>query len=241
MFNLIKATAIATTLGVGMASGGMAQAAGLASPALGSASVSVATQSDVHLAGGRYWKRGHYADRRWHRGYRRGPGGAAVALGAVGLAAGLAATANAYPYGYGPPVVYMAPGYPAPAYGPPGYSAPVYGDPAYGPDVVYADPEDDLSYDDGSDAEAYGSQGYGEDVEQGSASAYSPPPPPVQPRRQQQSAQVAYAGSASGATSGGTPAPWTKPWYSYCYDKFKSFNAETGYYTSYAGEQKFCR
>ncbi len=35
--------------------------------------------------------------------------------------------------------------------------------------------------------------------------------------------------------------PWTPAWYQYCSSKYKSFNAQTGYYTTYSGQQKFCQ
>jgi BA14K-like protein len=48
---------------------------------------------------------------------------------------------------------------------------------------------------------------------------------------QQQAAQPA----------GGGMQPWTPAWYQYCSSKYKSFNANTGYYTTYGGQQKFCQ
>lgn len=35
--------------------------------------------------------------------------------------------------------------------------------------------------------------------------------------------------------------PWTPAWYQYCSSKYKSFNQNTGYYTTYGGEQRFCQ
>ncbi|MGE0211094.1 MAG: BA14K family protein [Parvibaculaceae bacterium] len=37
------------------------------------------------------------------------------------------------------------------------------------------------------------------------------------------------------------PEPWTAAWYSYCADRYRSFNARTGTFTSYTGEAVFCR
>lgn len=34
--------------------------------------------------------------------------------------------------------------------------------------------------------------------------------------------------------------PWTRDWYEYCSDRYRSFNARTGTYTGYDGEQHFC-
>ncbi|MEJ8574418.1 BA14K family protein [Microbaculum marinum] len=35
--------------------------------------------------------------------------------------------------------------------------------------------------------------------------------------------------------------PWTQPWFEYCSSKYRSFNPQTGYYTTYGGEQRFCQ
>lgn len=35
--------------------------------------------------------------------------------------------------------------------------------------------------------------------------------------------------------------PWSPAWYQYCSAKFRSFNPNTGTYTTYRGEQKFCQ
>lgn len=34
--------------------------------------------------------------------------------------------------------------------------------------------------------------------------------------------------------------PWTRAWYDYC-SKYKSFDPQSGYYTTYEGEKRFCR
>jgi hypothetical protein len=41
--------------------------------------------------------------------------------------------------------------------------------------------------------------------------------------------------------SGGGYQPWTPAWYQYCSSKYKSFNPQTGYYTTYGGQKKFCQ
>ncbi|MTI16228.1 BA14K family protein [Rhodobacteraceae bacterium RKSG542] len=37
------------------------------------------------------------------------------------------------------------------------------------------------------------------------------------------------------------PKPWTPQWYAYCARKFRSFNADTGLYTTYSGKKRMCR
>ncbi len=54
---------------------------------------------------------------------------------------------------------------------------------------------------------------------------YAPPPPAYYP------APVYYA----------HPEPWSPAWYRYCSSKYRSFNPNTGYFTTYSGYQKFCR
>jgi hypothetical protein len=34
--------------------------------------------------------------------------------------------------------------------------------------------------------------------------------------------------------------PWTRGWYEYCSDRYRSFNARTGTFTGYDGDQHFC-
>ncbi|WP_346909752.1 BA14K family protein [uncultured Roseibium sp.] len=43
------------------------------------------------------------------------------------------------------------------------------------------------------------------------------------------------------APRGGGLEPWTPQWYDYCGRKYRSFNPNTGYYTTYGGQQRFCR
>jgi hypothetical protein len=38
----------------------------------------------------------------------------------------------------------------------------------------------------------------------------------------------------------GYAEPWTRGWYEYCSDRYRSFNARTGTFTGYDGEQHFC-
>ncbi|WP_417690817.1 BA14K family protein [Roseibium sp.] len=35
--------------------------------------------------------------------------------------------------------------------------------------------------------------------------------------------------------------PWSPAWYRYCSSKYRSFNPNTGTFTTYGGEQKFCQ
>lgn len=35
--------------------------------------------------------------------------------------------------------------------------------------------------------------------------------------------------------------PWSGDWYNYCASKFRSFDARTGYYTTYGGNKRFCQ
>jgi len=46
--------------------------------------------------------------------------------------------------------------------------------------------------------------------------------------------------SAPRAVSGGKYQPWSKSWYRYCSNKFRSFNASTGTYRGYDGRDHFC-
>lgn len=38
----------------------------------------------------------------------------------------------------------------------------------------------------------------------------------------------------------GAPKPWTRSWYEYCADRYRSFNPRTGYYVPYVGARRFC-
>jgi len=39
----------------------------------------------------------------------------------------------------------------------------------------------------------------------------------------------------------GAREPWSQEWYRYCTQKYRSFNPDTGYYTTYSGRQRFCQ
>lgn len=43
------------------------------------------------------------------------------------------------------------------------------------------------------------------------------------------------------APARGRYEPWSPEWYDYCSAKYRSFNPKTGYFTTYGGEQRFCR
>src|SRR5690606_2445069 len=58
---------------------------------------------------------------------------------------------------------------------------------------------------------------------------YDEPGYVVRPARRYRS--VTYAGSIE---------PWTRDWYEYCSDRYRSFNARTGTFTGYDGRQHFC-
>ncbi|MEM5494722.1 BA14K family protein [Hoeflea sp. AS16] len=42
------------------------------------------------------------------------------------------------------------------------------------------------------------------------------------------------------AVSGGDYEPWSRSWYRYCANKYRSFNASTGTYRGYDGRDHFC-
>ena len=54
----------------------------------------------------------------------------------------------------------------------------------------------------------------------------APPPPPVV----YQPAPVYYA----------APRPWTPEWYSYCGERYQSFDERTGYFLGFDGDYHFC-
>ncbi len=56
-------------------------------------------------------------------------------------------------------------------------------------------------------------------------------PAPVRPYYYAQP-QVAYAGPYA--------RPWTRAWYEYCADRYRSFNARSGTFTGNDGAQHFC-
>ena len=61
------------------------------------------------------------------------------------------------------------------------------------------------------------------------APVYVAPPPPV-----------AYQ-QAPVYSSGYGFQPWTPEWYAYCDNRYRSFNAQTGYFLGYDGEYHFCQ
>ncbi|SNY94195.1 BA14K-like protein [Cohaesibacter sp. ES.047] len=50
-----------------------------------------------------------------------------------------------------------------------------------------------------------------------------------------------YHGHHAGPAYHGRPAPWTRAWYRYCHNRYRSFNPHTGYFTTYSGHKRFCR
>ena len=84
-------------------------------------------------------------------------------------------------------------------------------------------------YNDNSDAIALGIIGLGAAAIIGGAIANSNNP------------RVIYrTPSAPRAVSGGKYEPWSRSWYRYCSNKFRSFNASTGTYRGYDGRDHFC-
>jgi hypothetical protein len=39
----------------------------------------------------------------------------------------------------------------------------------------------------------------------------------------------------------GRPAPWTPAWYASCSQRYRSFNAQTGYWLHVSGQYRFCQ
>lgn len=56
-------------------------------------------------------------------------------------------------------------------------------------------------------------------------------PYPGPARRYYPVGRVAYEGAVE---------PWTPEWYSYCSDRYRTFNARSGTFTGYDGQQHFC-
>ncbi len=59
--------------------------------------------------------------------------------------------------------------------------------------------------------------------------AYVGPPP------------VGYAPPPPAVAAGYGPPPWSPEWYDYCGQRYRSFNARTGYFTGYDGLPHFCQ
>jgi hypothetical protein len=62
----------------------------------------------------------------------------------------------------------------------------------------------------------------------------------VAPRRNQEYYPGRPARSQVNASYGGTLEPWTARWRAYCADRYQSFNARTGTYRGYDGQDHFC-
>lgn len=60
----------------------------------------------------------------------------------------------------------------------------------------------------------------------------APPPPPYYP-----------PAPAPGPVYGPGPGyhPWSPAWYDYCHRKYRSFEPDTGLYTTYRGTKRFCQ
>lgn len=56
----------------------------------------------------------------------------------------------------------------------------------------------------------------------------------VQPRYVQSRPQVVYSGGGYGIE------PWSRDWYRYCSDRYRSFNPSTGTFVGYDGVTRFC-
>lgn len=82
---------------------------------------------------------------------------------------------------------------------------------------------------DNSDAIALGILGLGAAVIIGGAIANSNNPRVIYRDR-----------SAPRVISGGDYEPWSRSWYRYCANKYRSFNASTGTYRGYDGRDHFC-
>ncbi|MAY63701.1 MAG: hypothetical protein CML29_15975 [Rhizobiales bacterium] len=51
----------------------------------------------------------------------------------------------------------------------------------------------------------------------------------------------AIASSRAPSYSGGSLEPWTRDWYRYCDNRYRSFNPDTGTYRGFDGRDHFCR
>lgn len=52
--------------------------------------------------------------------------------------------------------------------------------------------------------------------------------------------RVIYRQPGTRVISGGGYEPWSRSWYRYCSNKYRSFNASTGTYRGYDGRDHFC-
>jgi hypothetical protein len=88
----------------------------------------------------------------------------------------------------------------------------------------------------GGDALAAGVVGLAAGALLGGALASQPPPPP----RYYEYDRPAYVVRRAPVRYYGGIEPWTRDWYEYCSDRYRSFNARTGTFTGYDGEHHFC-
>lgn len=89
---------------------------------------------------------------------------------------------------------------------------------------------------DSGDALAAGVIGLAAGALIGGALASQPPPPP----RYYEYDRPAYVVRRAPVRYYGGIEPWTRDWYEYCSDRYRSFNARTGTFTGYDGERHFC-
>ena len=69
---------------------------------------------------------------------------------------------------------------------------------------------------------------------------YQPPRPayhPPHPATAYQPPVVAYNPPPTSVA----PAPWSPAWFTYCKNKYRSFNPNTGTYRTYSGRDRFCQ
>jgi len=96
----------------------------------------------------------------------------------------------------------------------------------------------------GGDAVAAGIVGLAAGALIGGALASQPPPPDDyyydEPVRRRPVIRPAPVRDYPVASYRGSIEPWTRDWYEYCSDRYRTFNARTGTFTGYDGEQHFC-
>ncbi|MBC2886016.1 BA14K family protein [Ochrobactrum sp. CM-21-5] len=63
------------------------------------------------------------------------------------------------------------------------------------------------------------------------APVYAPPPPPPAYYPAPPARRITYRAGYE---------PWTRGWYQYCSDRYRSFNPNTGTYRGYDGQDHFC-
>ena len=102
----------------------------------------------------------------------------------------------------------------------------------------------------GGDAVAAGIVGLAAGALIGGALASQPPPPrdyyyddygePAYVVRRRPVLRPAPVRNYPIVTYRGGIEPWTRSWYEYCSDRYRSFDARTGTFTGYHGEQQIC-